>query len=68
VGGVYKGAPKSWWPLDLSDLKPVEPVLKLAEVVSARGFFGSVTARLEGGPESKLAELVFKKLQAGRAD
>jgi hypothetical protein len=34
--GVYKGAPKSWWPLDLFDQKSVEPV-------SARRFFGSVT-------------------------
>jgi hypothetical protein len=28
VGGVYKGAPKSWWPLGKSDWKTVEPVLK----------------------------------------
>jgi hypothetical protein len=55
VGGVYKGAPKSWWPLDLSDRKPVEPVLKPAgpvlkpaEPVSARGFFGSVTGSAGG--------------------
>jgi hypothetical protein len=41
--GVYKGAPKSWWPLDSSDQKPVEPVLKPVEPVSARVFLGSVT-------------------------
>jgi hypothetical protein len=40
--GVYKGAPKSWWPLDFSDQKPVEPVLKPAEPVSTSLFFGSV--------------------------
>jgi hypothetical protein len=38
VGGVYKGAPKSWWLLDLCDRKPVEPILKSVEPVSARGF------------------------------
>jgi hypothetical protein len=43
VKGVYKGAPKSWWPLDSSDQKPVESVLKLVETVSARVFLGSVT-------------------------
>jgi hypothetical protein len=41
--GVYKGAPKSWWSLDLFDRKPVEPVLKPAQPVSARMFFGSMT-------------------------
>jgi hypothetical protein len=41
--GVYKGAPKSSWPLNFSEWKLVEPVPKPAEPVSARVFFGSVT-------------------------
>ena len=40
--GVYK-VPKSWWSLDFSDKKLVEPVLKPAEPVSTRLNSGSVT-------------------------
>jgi hypothetical protein len=38
VGGVYKGAPKSWWLLGKSDSKTVGPVLKPVEPDSTRGF------------------------------
>jgi hypothetical protein len=38
VGGVYKGSPKSWWPLGKSDWKTVEPVLKPVEPDSTKGF------------------------------
>jgi hypothetical protein len=38
VRGVYKGSPKSWQPLGKVDSKPVEPVLKPVEPVSAREF------------------------------
>jgi hypothetical protein len=41
--GVYKGTPKSWWPLDSSDQKLVEPVLKPTEPVSATVFLSLVT-------------------------
>jgi hypothetical protein len=40
--GVYKGAPKSWWPLGIPDRKPVQPVLKLVEPVSTRVVLGSL--------------------------
>jgi hypothetical protein len=56
--GVYKGAPKSWCSLDLFDQKPVEPVQKLAEPISAIRFSVQCPTQLEGGPESKAAQLV----------
>jgi hypothetical protein len=40
----YIRIPKSWWPLDFSDRKPAEPVLKLAQPVSTSLFFGSVAS------------------------
>ena len=36
VGGVYKGAHKSRWPLGKVGQKPVEPVCKPVEPVSTR--------------------------------
>jgi hypothetical protein len=50
VGGVYKGAPKSWWPLGKSDWKTVEPVLKPVEPDSTRGFLVHWRTHLETGP------------------
>jgi hypothetical protein len=57
VGGVYKGAPKSWWPLGKSDWKTVEPVLKPFEPDSTRGFSVHWRTQPETGPDSNSVEL-----------
>jgi hypothetical protein len=56
VGGVYKGAPKSWWPLGKSDWKPVEPVLKPVEPDSTRGFLVHWRTQPETGPATNSVE------------
>jgi hypothetical protein len=57
VGGVYKGAPKSWWPLGKSDWKTVEPVLKPVEPDSTTGFSVRWRTQPETGPDSNSVEL-----------
>jgi hypothetical protein len=56
VGGVYKGAPKSWWPLGKSDWKTVEPVLKPVESDSTRGFSVHWRTQPETGPAANPVE------------
>ena len=62
-GGVYKGAPKSWWPLGKSDWKTVEPVLKPVEPDSTRGFSVHWRTQPETGPDSNSVELVSNSVQ-----
>jgi hypothetical protein len=57
VGGVYKGAPKSWWLLGKSDWKTVEPVLKPVEPDSTSGFSVYWRTQPETGPDSNSVEL-----------
>jgi hypothetical protein len=54
--GVYKGSPKSWQPLGESGQKPVEPVFKPVEPVSARGIPVHCSTQPDTGPVSKPAE------------
>jgi hypothetical protein len=75
VGGVYKGAPKSWWPLGKSDWNSVEPV-------STRGFqfTGGLSRRLDRtqirlnrtkiplNRFSKNLHTTFSDWQTGRSD
>jgi hypothetical protein len=56
VGGVYKGASKSWWPLGKSDRKTVEPILKPVELDCTRGFSVHWRTQPETGPDSNSVE------------
>jgi hypothetical protein len=56
VGGVYKGASKSWWPLGKSDWKTVEPVLKPVEADSTRWFSVHWRSQSETGPAANSVE------------
>jgi hypothetical protein len=66
VGGVYKGAPKSWWPLGKSDWKTIKPVLKPVEPDSTRVFSVHWRTQPETGPVPNSVEPDQNSVEPGQ--